>query len=164
MRAVADSLGVRPASLYKHVGDLAGLEALLADASAEALQSAMATAIASMAVDRGTTPDTADLLLTAASAYLTFARQSPARYSMLVTPYERGATDSRKALWNQLLSIVGASTGNADDTDGAIAVWAFMHGFVQLEQAGMLGPSGHMKAFTRGLIALEAGLKLHASV
>ena len=46
MRAVALRLGVRPASLYKHVIDLAGLQALLAEHAAGELLAAMDIAIA----------------------------------------------------------------------------------------------------------------------
>ena len=46
MRAVALRLGVRPASLYKHVIDLAGLQSLLAEHAANELLAAMEAAIA----------------------------------------------------------------------------------------------------------------------
>ena len=46
MRAVALRLGVRPASLYKHVIDLAGLQSLLAEHAASDLLAAIDVAIA----------------------------------------------------------------------------------------------------------------------
>ncbi len=155
MRALAESLSVRPASLYKHVGDLATLEAMIAEQVAESLRSSIEAAVARRKdVARGARDD----LRTAADAYLSFARTSPARYSMLVAPYAAGHLDARKALWNQLLQLVGDCTAKVDDTAGAVAVWAFLHGYVVLEQSGMFGASGPHDGFERGMTALAAAL------
>lgn len=165
MRAVADALGVRPASLYKHVGDLAGLEALLAEAAAAELATALDAALARLAP----AADGAALLDAVAEAYVRFARGRPARYALLsATPAPAGSADparptvapnvERKALWNRLLAVVGALTGDADDTGAAVAVWAFLHGFVTLEQAGLYGASGPKGGLARGVDALARGL------
>ncbi len=152
MRRVADALGVRPASLYKHVGDLAGLHALLAEAAALAMARELDAAYVA-------TPAPAAGLRAVAAAYVEFARQHPHLYALLAesgVPAEPGA--ERKALWNLLLRVVGALTGDPDDTAAAVAVWAFLHGFVALEQAGMYGASGPRDGLARGLDALAHGL------
>ena len=152
MRAVADALGVRPASLYKHVGDLAGLRALLAEAAALAMARELDAANAA-------TSDAADGLRAVAAAYVAFAREDPHLYALLAeagVPAEPGA--ERKALWNRLLRVVGALTRDPDDTAAAVALWAFLHGFVALEQAGMYGASGPRDGLARGLDALARGL------
>lgn len=152
MRAVADALGVRPASLYKHVGDLAGLHALLAEAAARAMAREL-----DGAADGARDPAAA--LHAVAAAYVAFARREPHLYALLAEPGVPAAPGSeRKALWNGLLRVVGALTGDPDDTAAAVAVWAFLHGFAALEHAGMYGASGPRGGFARGLDALARGL------
>jgi AcrR family transcriptional regulator len=155
VRAVADALGVRPASLYKHVGDLAGLEGLLAEAAASAMADALDDALA--AVPPGA--DGAAAMRATADAYVGFAAERPALYALLTTPAapdQPGA--ERKALWNRLLAVVGALTGDSDDTDAAVAVWAFLHGYAALGAAGLYGTSGPRGGFARGIRALARGL------
>lgn len=158
MRAVAEALGVRPASLYKHVGDLAGLESLLAEWAAAALAAEIDGALGRVS-DAAGGGDPAAALRATADAYLRFARDRPAFYELLAVPADPAhQAGERKALWNRLLAVVGALTGDADDTAGAVAVWAFLHGFVALEAAGLYGASGPREGFARGVAALAAGL------
>lgn len=161
MRAVAERLAVRPASLYKHVGDLATLQALLAEQAAERLLARMHEALRAE-----TDPaDPSSALRLMAREYVAFARAHPAQYTLLASdttgtpssaahPYAQ-----RKALWNALLDAVAPLTANADDTDAAVAVWAFLHGFVSLEMAGLYGPSGPRGGLARGIDALVDGLR-----
>lgn len=163
MRAVAEALGVRPASLYKHVGDLAGLEALLAEAAAAALADAIDGTLAALA--SAADAPAAAALRAVATAYVRFAHECPARYALLTTAAAPGGRDTghpgdeRKALWTRLLAVVGALTGDPDDTAAAVATWAFLHGFVTLEQAGLYGASGPRGGLPRGVDALAQGLR-----
>jgi AcrR family transcriptional regulator len=178
MRAVALRLGVRPASLYKHVIDLAGLQSLLAEHAAGELLAAMDVAIAraprSASVESPKMP-----MLFMSNEYLRFAREQPALYAMLtmqsgLMTTERSTAsatstsagipqDARAALWKRLLQVVGDLTGSADDTDAAVAVWAFLHGFITLERAGLFGANGPKGGFARGVKAMAAGLRRPAS-
>jgi hypothetical protein len=47
----------------------------------------------------------------------------------------------------------------ADDTDAAVALWAFLHGFITLERAGLFGTPGPKGGFARGVKAMAAGLR-----
>ena len=180
MRAVAARLGVRPASLYKHVVDLAGLQALLAEHAAGELLTAIDAAIArapnSARVESPKMP-----MLFMANEYLRYARDQPALYALLTAETSpRPATErpsaaerpsataaaaasipqvARAALWQRLLQVVGDLTGSADDTDAAVALWAFLHGFITLERAGMFGTDGPGGGFARGVKAMAAGLR-----
>ena len=174
MRAVAARLGVRPASLYKHVVDLAGLHALLAEHAAGELLTAIDAAIArapnSARVESPKMP-----MLLMANEYLRFARDQPALYALLTNETSpRPATErpsatvaaaasipqvARAALWQRLLQVVGDLTGSADDTEAAVALWAFLHGFITLERAGMFGTDGPSGGFARGVKAMAAGLR-----
>ncbi|WP_310570641.1 WHG domain-containing protein [Gemmatimonas sp.] len=183
MRAVALRLTVRPASLYKHVIDLAGLQALLAEHAAAELLAAIDGAIAraprSAAVESQKMP-----MLFMANEYLRFAREQPALYAMLTTPggLLTSATPTsvttaaianaiahtipqtaRAALSKRLMQVVGELTGATDDAEAAVALWAFLHGFITLERAGMFGASSPKGGFARGVRAMAAGLRRPAS-
>lgn len=174
MRAVAARLGVRPASLYKHVVDLAGLQALLAEHAAGELLTAIDAAIAraphSARVESPKMP-----MLFMANEYLRYARDQPALYALLTAETSpRPATErpsatvvaaasipqvARAALRQRLLQVVGDLTGSAGDTEAAVALWAFLHGFITLERAGMFGTEGPGGGFARGVKAMAAGLR-----
>ncbi len=175
IRAVAARLGVRPASLYKHVVDLAGLQSLLAEHAAGELLTAMDTAIAraprSASVESPKMP-----MLFMANEYLRFAREHQALYAMLTSATVRSAVTepstpvassiphaARAALWQRLLQVVGDLTGSANDADATVALWAFLHGFIALERSGMFGVSGPKGGFARGVKAMAAGLRRPAS-
>ena len=81
-------------------------------------------------------------------------RKRPPRWHP--TPGQPSA--ERKALWNRLLAVVGALTGEPDDTDAAVAVWAFLHGYAALGASGLYGASGPCGGLTRGIHALARGL------
>lgn len=160
MRAVAQRLCVQASSLYKHVGDLAGLQALVAERAAVQLLDRLVAAREN--APAGAPPSTA--LQRAARAYAEFAREQPALYALLVTDTAHGALaaalpqTARKALWNELLTLVSSLSGRPDDTGATVAVWAFLHGFMTLEQAGLFGASGPHDGFSRGVDALASGL------
>jgi AcrR family transcriptional regulator len=160
VRAVADALGVRPASLYKHVGDLAGLEGLLAEAAAAAMAGAIDDALAAVPAEAdGAAADGVAALRATADAYVRFAADRPALYALLTTPAAPGQPAAeRKALWNRLLAVVGALTGDVDDTGAAVATWAFLHGYAALGAAGLYGASGPRGGLARGVDALARGL------
>ncbi|QJR35735.1 TetR/AcrR family transcriptional regulator [Gemmatimonas groenlandica] len=183
MRAVALRLSVRPASLYKHVIDLAGLQALLAEHAAGQLLAAIDVAIARAPRAAGLESQKMPMLFMA-NEYLRFAREQPALYAMLTTPgglLTSGPSPSeataavpqatapaipqtaRDALSKRLMQVVGELTGPADDAEAAVALWAFLHGFITLERAGMFGPNSPKGGFTRGVRAMAAGLRRPAS-
>lgn len=156
MRSLADTLGVRPGSLYRHIGNRETLLDTLAERAAHDLQRDLNRAADSH--------EPRPALQAAAAAYLHYARTQPHAYSLLLTP----PTDTRptqpstgqpdtsagKALWNTILHLVGQLSGQPDDTDHAVALWTFLHGFATLERSGLFGPSGPRGGLHVGLNAL----------
>ena len=151
MRTLAAALEVRPSSLYGHFADRAALEVAIADGAAGRLRSAMLAAAHRQ--------DPPGALRGAAHAYLGFARTHPLLYGLLLAPRPPApATPGpAKDLWNFVLTLVGDITGIADDTSAAVALWAFLHGFVLLERSGQFGLSGPLGGFETGLNALLEG-------
>ena len=153
MRPLADALEVRPSSLYRYYPERDALLGAMEAHAAHDLQAAI----------RGATQNQppAAALTAAAHAYLEYARAHPHLYSLLLRPKAPYVAQPGpgKDLWNELLRIVGAVTGNPDDTDATVAFWAYLHGFTLLEQSRQFGISGPKGGFERGLQALVAGFE-----
>lgn len=153
MRPLAAALGVRPSSLYRYYPEREALLGALEDRAGRDLHDALRRA----SRDRAPT----DALAAAAHAYLAYARTHPHLYALLLrarAPY-RAEPGPGKDLWNEVLRLVGAVTGDPDDTAATVAFWAYLHGFTSLERSGQFGSSGPKGGFERGLQALISGLR-----
>lgn len=153
MRPLAQRLSVRPSSLYRYYPERdALLEAIKAHATHD-----LHSAIRRAARDRP--PDAA--LTAAGHTYLAYAREHPHLYALLLRPRTRHVAEPGpgKALWDEVLALVGAVTRNPDDTAATVAFWAYLHGFALLEQSGQFGVSGPKGGFERGLGALVEGFR-----
>jgi AcrR family transcriptional regulator len=139
MRRVADVLGIKAPSLYKHVPDKTALEVLVvADGFAE-----VATEL------EAATAGVADPLPALAKAYRSYAVAHPHLYRLMnYRPLRRDllpeGLEERAAL--PLLAAVD------DDEAKARALWAFAHGMVSLEIDGRFPPDADIAE------AWEAGL------
>jgi AcrR family transcriptional regulator len=143
MRRIADRLGIRAPSIYKHLPDKQALEAALISAgfeeSAELFEAAVTGA--------------QDPLGALASAYREFARRRPHLYRLMTErplPRERltpGVEDRAAA---PVLQAVGG------DLARARAAWAFAHGMVILELNRRFPPDADLDAaWRRGIDAFR---------
>ncbi len=146
MRRLAERLGIRAPSLYKHLPDKAALEAAIIatglEDTATALEAALDAALAA-----GAEP-----LAALAAAYRTFALAHPHLYRLMTDqPLPRdllpaGIEDRAAA---PLLRAAG-------DLDKARAVWAFAHGMILLELAGRFPPGADLDtAWQQGITAFQ---------
>ncbi len=151
MRPLADALGVRPSSFYRYYPERAALLGALEAHATSKLHDAICRAA------YGKAPDAA--FFAAAYSYLDYARAHPHLFALLLGPRAPYTAEPGpgKDLWNEVLGIVGAITGNSDDTAATVAFWAFLHGFALLERSGQFGVSGPKGGFERGLRALLEG-------
>lgn len=139
MRRLADQLGIRAPSLYKHLPDKATLEAAVIATGLEDLAAALETAAASAA----------DPLPALAAAYREFALAHRHLYLLITNrplPRDRlpaGVEDRAAA---PLLRAIG-------DRARARAFWAFGHGMVTLELAGRFPPDADLEAAWQAGIA-----------
>ncbi|MEY9927128.1 AcrR family transcriptional regulator [Catenulispora sp. GP43] len=133
MRRVADALGIKAPSLYKHVPDKTALEALVVAEGfleyAEALEAAIA--------------DADNPLAALAKTYREYAVAHPHLYRLMnYRPLRRDllpeGLEERAAL--PLLKVIG------DDAARARALWAFAHGMVSLEIDGRFPPDADIPA------------------
>lgn len=127
MRRLAERIGVRAPSLYKHIPDKAALEAeLVADGVRE-----LADLMDRVAPDLGAF----------AQSYRWFADEHPHLYRlMFAAPApDAGAVGLPERVAEPLLAAVEG------DVDRARAVWALVHGMVELGRAGLV-PAGGAEA------------------
>lgn len=145
MRRVADRLGIRAPSLYKHLPDKQALENALISAGFDELKEAFSSP-----------PGGAreEALLWFAHSYRDFAVRRPHLYRLMTErPLDRaglrpGVEDAAAA---PLVEAVGG------DEDLARAAWAFAHGMTILELNARFPAGADLDAaWTRGIVALAA--------
>lgn len=157
VRGLAERLKVRPSSLYRYFPER---DALLGALEAHAVRDLHAVI---RSATEGKAPEAA--FVAAATGYLDYAREHPHLYALLLAPKAPYTAEPGpgKDLWNEVLRLVGALTGDPDDTAAAVAFWAFLHGYALLEGSGQFGLSGPRGGLERGLDALRRGLRGRAA-
>ena len=152
MRTLAEGLGVRASSLYRHYPDRAALLSAVEEQTTLDLHAVMARA-----GEQHTTP--VPRLRATGIAYLAYAVAHPHLYALLLAP--RPPTPATpgpgKDLWNLVLRLVGEVSGDPDDTARTVALWSYLHGFALVTLSGLLGLSGDQGGFLVGLEALIDG-------
>jgi AcrR family transcriptional regulator len=141
MRRVADRLGIRAPSLYKHLPDKGALEAAIISAgfeeSAERFEAALA---------EGGEP-----LAALARAYREFARRHPHVYRLMT---ERPLARERLLEGVEERAAAPLVRACGGDLDRARALWAFAHGMTILELNGRFPPDAELDAaWERGIEA-----------
>lgn len=158
MAAVAQRVGVRAPSLYKHHPDRDALIAAVATAVAEELGAELHAAL------RDAGPDaTAHARLRAlAHAYRDFARRAPRATSLLfaaTTPRTAPRVEVLATAAQPVLNVAGDLAGPEHALSAARVVTAFVHGFTSMETAGAFRLGGEVDAaFELGVDTLVAGL------
>ena len=143
MRRLAERLGIRAPSLYKHLPDKAALEVAIIATGLEDLARALEAALGGEA----------EPLPALAAAYRAFALAHPHLYRLITDrPLPRdqlpAGVEDRAAV--PLLRAVG-------DPVRARAVWAFAHGMVVLELARRFPPGTDPEiAWREGIAAFQA--------
>jgi AcrR family transcriptional regulator len=147
MQAVADSVGVRAPSLYKHFADRSALLREVEQAAVAELEKVIQTA-AKPKDDRGA-------LKSIANAFRRFAREHPSQYNLIFT-LQAGDADSqsaRRRALHPVLQRLESCLGNPELAFlRARVLTAFLHGFVSMETAGAFKLGGNIDhAFAAGL-------------
>ena len=140
MRRIADRLGIKAPSLYKHLPDKQALEAALISTGFEEMAAAA---------------DDAHDLASVAAAYRGYAKAHPHLYRLMTDkPLDRerltpGAEDRAAAA-------ITAAVGG--DESRARAAWAFAHGMTILELDNRFPPGADLDAaWAAGIAAFESG-------
>ncbi|WP_412540540.1 WHG domain-containing protein [Longispora sp. K20-0274] len=144
LAVLADRLGVRSPSLYRHVNGLPELLIQIALRGVEELADAMAGA-----------PDLAGV----AHAYRRYAVAHPGRYTASLRADPRLDEAGGRALAPMFTLIASYGIPDADRVHAARIVRSMLHGFVSLELAGGFGlPESLDETYARLITAVEKGL------
>jgi AcrR family transcriptional regulator len=151
LSAVAQRLGVKPPSLYAHVGGVDDLRRRVATLAAEQLGDTLAPAAAGLS--RG------DALLALGRVYRSWALTHPGLYAML----ETNAPSREPAVERVLALVLAVLRGYGLQGDEAIhaarTVRAAIHGFIGLEAVvGFAIPVDPTVSFDWMLAALDRGI------
>ncbi len=155
LRSLAGSLHLATNALYRYFADLAHLEAAIANEALLRLYAALAQA----ALPRAAETDEEQAVRRVAKAYLLFAQENAALYKILMTPQVPDVGGSaHEVMWAFTVNLMGKVAGPSKAPEAAVALWAFLHGIVTLEQGGAFGPQKPRTGFSFGLDAFLAGL------
>ena len=155
LSALADQLGVRVPSLYKHVDGLDDLQRRLAADGTGGLLAALRPSV------RG--KHGSDALRAVGAAYRRYARAHPGRYQALQRSGVAGeaqAADAAEIVDLLLAVMADYELYGADAIHAVRAVRSALHGFVELERVGGFGmPASVATSFTMLLSTLDRGLR-----
>jgi AcrR family transcriptional regulator len=156
MAAVAERVGIRPPSLYKHVRDRSALLMAVAEDAAAELASVLEAAA-------GTDADEpAARVASLAAAYRVHAHRTPRAAALLFSDLEPSArppveVGGRAA--RPVVEVAAALAGPDLALPSARVLTAFVHGFTSMELAGAFRLGGDVdEAFRLGVEALARGL------
>ncbi|HEX5621619.1 MAG TPA: TetR/AcrR family transcriptional regulator [Solirubrobacteraceae bacterium] len=138
MRRIADALGIRAPSLYKHLPDKQALEAALISAAFEEIAGVFAEA---------------GDLASVAAAYRGYAHDHPHLYRLMTTgPLDRARLEP--GVEDRAAAAIVAAVGG--DEHAARAAWAFAHGMTILELDGRFpGGADLDAAWAAGIAAFD---------
>jgi AcrR family transcriptional regulator len=156
MATVASLVGVRPASLYKHVRDREALLVAVGEDAARALSASLTAAASDPGGDPGRR------LSALADAYRSFATQCPRAASMLFADLGPGTglpVEASAAAARPVIDVATAMVGPGDALPAARVLTAFVYGFTSMEAAGAFRLGGDVdRAFRLGVDVLARGL------
>ena len=159
MASVAQRVGVKPPSLYKHVRDRGALLAAIATDAALELGRILSAADAGP----GNPPEARLALL--ADAYRAFTRRAPRAAAMLFTdlgPGTRAPVEAAALAARPVVDVAAAFAGPAEALAAARVLTAFAYGFASMEAAGAFRLGGNVDdAFRLGIDVLAKGLQSH---
>lgn len=159
MQAVADRVGVRAPSLYKHVTDRNALIRAVTDGVTADLASALRPPQRHR--------DPGDELRSIARRYRAFVRDNPSGYGLLFMRLGPGMLPDESilaALGEPIVRATARLVGEERALDAARTFVAWAHGFTSLELAGGFRLGGDIDAaFANGIDLILAGISERAT-
>ena len=132
LRSLATSLGLAPTALYRYFPSRAEMEAAIVAEVTGLIHARLLKAKGRKS------PEPA--LRALSQAYVLFAREQPQFYRAFLArsmPCD-GNEAAHEALWTFVLGEVTRVAGAKRAAEATVALWSFLHGFVELEAAGAL--------------------------
>lgn len=147
MRTLAERLGMRAPSIYKHFSSKEALEAVLISAGFEEQ-----AALFRSALDTSQAP-----VIAMGEAYREYARENPQLYRLM---YDRALNRSLLIWGTEDAAAAPIIEATGGDADLARAAWAFAHGMAILELNDRFTPGADLDAaWKRGLATLQGAVR-----
>ncbi len=152
MRELANHLGLTPRALYRYYPNRAALEGAIAAEGFRHLRTDIVEAVGERTGK--------EALQVAVERYLAFEQHHPAWYSLLMRfrVHTPELLEAGHALWAFEVKLFEQVVSKENAPAAAVGLWAFVHGFIQLERAAILGEMKPRSGFQFGLEAFLAGL------
>jgi AcrR family transcriptional regulator len=161
MHRVAERVGVRGPSLYKHVPNRAALIRAVGDAVAADLGRVVLGAV------RPGSADATDDIRALGHAYRKFVRRNPNGYGLLfahLEPELQADPDVLADLGRPIVATMARLVGAADALGAARTFVAWAHGFMSMELAGSFRLGGDVDAaYATGIELILAGISESAN-
>lgn len=155
LKALAEAVGVRAPSLYKH---FEGRAAILREVAAD-----VARELATRQLDAAAAGPVDERLKAVARVQREYARKKPRLYALLFDPTSPEAAppaDASKAQIDTLLALLERWMGPGHVLEGARLLVAYTHGFAMMERSAAFRLGGDVdEAFEFGLGRLVASLR-----
>jgi AcrR family transcriptional regulator len=148
LRSLAASLDLAPTALYRYFPSRSALEVALTAEIAGQVHAKLRRAAGHKL------PEPAIRALT--KAYVSFSTEQPHLYNAFLQPCaetEQAEEPAHEALWNFVLEQVARITGPKHAPEAAVALWAMLHGFVELKRAGVFHQGKPLTGFDWGMQA-----------
>jgi AcrR family transcriptional regulator len=151
IRGVAKCLGLSPNAIYRYYKNRDALLAELASEGVNVLNNKIHEATSGM-------KDT-EALFTLADCYVEFALKHQSLYKLIMRSHDYTPEQEKNfhILWSFVRERVGHVIGNTDEA--AVALWAFLHGMIGLEQADVFHEGKPQTGIRPGMEALLAGFE-----
>jgi AcrR family transcriptional regulator len=152
VRAVARKLGLAPNALYYRFRKRKMLEAAVAAQGMRGINAVLKKTAARL---RGE-----EAIRRACRSYLRYGRSHPAVYAMLMKKYPEapGLLAEREGFREGLARLLASLGDQPAASEAGFALWALLHGLVELEAEGLLEPLESAAGASYGVAALMAGL------
>lgn len=147
LRSLAASLDLAPNALYRYFASRSELEAAIAAEITEYVHQGLRKAAGRKAPKQA--------IQALVGAYLRFAHEQKHLYDVFLKPCTETPEGeaAHVALWNFVLEQVDRVTGPKKAPEAAIALWALLHGFIGLANAGVFDRGKPRSGFDWGLQA-----------
>jgi AcrR family transcriptional regulator len=148
LRSLAASLGLAPNALYRYFSSRSALEVALTAEITGQVHARLRKAAGRKSPEQA--------IRAIVTAYVLFSTEQPYLYNAFLQPCaedEEGGDPAHEALWAFVLEQVARVAGPKKAPEAAVALWALLHGFVELKRANVFQQGKPLTGFDWGLQA-----------
>jgi AcrR family transcriptional regulator len=148
LRSLAASLDLAPNALYRYFPSRSALEGALTEEIVVQVHARLRKAAARKSPEQA--------IRAIIKAYVLFSAEQPYLYNAFLQPCAEGEEaeePAHEALWTFVVEQTARVAGPKKASEAAVALWALLHGFVELERAGVFHQGKPLTGFDWGVQA-----------